>query len=86
MNKFMKPLACILALTIPAIASAEVTSDQHSKDEVLITYIVQDANTNSGRNQLEGQIRRAAERVCGAQHRSGAGSMKQLVSNRSCYQ
>jgi UrcA family protein len=85
MNKHIKPLAFILALTIPAISSAEVTSSQLAEDEVLITFNAEDAATSYGRTELELQIHRAAEKVCGSQNRSRAGSMKQVMANRSCY-
>ena len=38
------------------------------------------------RIELESQIRLAAEQVCGSQNLRRAGSIRQVVKNRNCYQ
>ena len=87
MNKFIKPIAFTMAFTIPAIASAHVELSKVTENEVLITYNADDAATSLGRIQLERQIRRAAEKVCGSRRDlRRAGSIRQLVENRSCYE
>ena len=86
MSKLIKPFTFILALTIPAIASAEVKLSQLTENEVRVTYNADDAVTNYDRIELESQIRRAAEQVCGPQSLRRAGSIGQVVINRNCYQ
>ena len=86
MNKLIKPFTIIMALTIPAIASAEVKLNQLTENEVRVTYNADDAVTNYDRIELERQIRRAAEQVCGSQNLRRAGSIRQVVKNRNCYQ
>ena len=74
-----------MALTAPAIASADVEMNQVNENEVLVTYSPADANTSHGRVELERQVRRAAKKVCGPLDLNRAGSMRQLVQNHSCY-
>lgn len=85
MNTFIKPLTLVMALTIPALASATIGSDQLSEDQVRITYNAYDVKTDNGRVELERQIRRAAEKVCGAQRLMDTRSMIELRANRSCF-
>ena len=86
MNKLIKPFIFILALTIPAIANAEVKLSQLTDNEVRVTYNADDAVTNYDHIELERQIRSAAELVCGSQNLRQAGSIRQVVINRNCYQ
>ena len=86
MNQLIKPFVLIMALTVPAIASAEVTLKQLTEQEVSVTYTADDAVTSTGRTALEFQIRRAAEKVCGSQNLLRAGSVRQVMENRRCYQ
>ena len=81
----IKPFALIFALTIPAIASAEVTTNHVTAGEVRITYTNADAASSYGRKELERQIRRAAAKVCGVQNTQRTRSVRQLMENRSCY-
>ncbi len=87
MNKFIKPFACVMALTVPAMAAATVESNQLSVHEVKITYTNEDVATSYGLQELERQIRRAAEQVCGSpnQARGRVGSVRQVMENRRCY-
>ena len=85
MNKLIKPLTIILAITIPAIASADIKLAQLAENEIRVTYNVDDTATNYGRVELERQIQRAAEKVCGAQNLRKAGSIRQVLKNRNCY-
>ena len=85
MNNFIKPFALVMALTIHAIASADITAKNVTVGEVRITYTTADAASSYGRKELESQIRRAAKKVCGAQNFQRTCSVKQLMENRSCY-
>ncbi len=85
MNNLVKPFALIMALTIPAIASADVTANNVTVGEVHITYTAADAASSYGRKELESQIRRAAKEVCGEQNLQRTRSLRQLLKNRSCY-
>ena len=86
MNKLIKPITLIMALAIPAIASAEVKLNQVAENEVRVTYSADDTATSYGRVVLEREIRRAAEQVCGAQDLRSAGSIGQVMKNRSCFE
>ena len=85
MKNIIKSVALAMALTIPAIASAEVTANHVTVGEVRITYTAADAQSSYGRKELERQIRRAAKKVCGSQSIQRARSVRQLMENRSCY-
>ncbi|NKB32766.1 MAG: UrcA family protein [Pseudomonadales bacterium] len=87
MNNLLKPLLFSLAFTIPAVASADIETKQVEVNEVVISYTTADLASNFGRTELERQIRRAAEQVCGAQNLvSGrVGTLRQLMDNRECY-
>ena len=85
MNNLLKPLTIILAMTIPAIATADINSTDISENEVKIIYNVGEASTNYGRIELERKIRRAAEKVCGPRDLNRADSIGQAVKNRDCY-
>ncbi|MDP6535965.1 MAG: UrcA family protein [Gammaproteobacteria bacterium] len=85
MNKLFKSFALIMALAIPAIASAGVERNQIAEDKVVITFNASEATTESGRVELERQIRQAAEQVCGPQNLSRTGNMREWIQNRECY-
>jgi UrcA family protein len=85
MNNLLKPITIMLALAIPAIASADIESNQLAENKVSVTYNANDTSTNYGRVELERQIRSAAEKVCGSRHLRQPGSVGQAVENRNCY-
>jgi UrcA family protein len=87
MNNLLKPFAFIMAFTIPAVASADVETKQVSVNEVVVTYNTADVASTYGLLELERQIRRAAEQVCGEQDQVGGRtvSLRQLTDNRECY-
>lgn len=78
MNTFIKPLTLVMALTIPALASATVNSGQLSENQVRITYTSIDAATAHGRLEMESKVRSAAEKICGPQRLMGTRSFRQL--------
>ncbi len=84
MNTLIKPFAFLVALSVPALASAEINSDQVADTEVRITFNSADANTSYGRIELERQVRRAAKKVCGEQRAVRSGSFRQATENRAC--
>lgn len=86
MNQFINSFTLVMALTVPAIASAEVKLNQLTEEQVSVTYTADDAVSSSGRTALKFQIRRAAGKVCGSQNLRRAGSVRQLMENRNCYQ
>jgi UrcA family protein len=85
MNTFIKPLTLVMALTIPALASATVNSGQLSNNQVRITYTFDDVTTAHGRLEMERKDRSAAEKICGPQRLMGSRSVRQLRVNRSCF-
>ena len=86
MNKLIKPFVCIMALTIPTLASADVESNQVNENEVVVTYNAAEATTESVSIELERQVRRAAKKVCGLQYMNPAGGLRRWSQNRDCYE
>lgn len=84
MNTLIKPFALIIALSVPALASAEINSNQVAEAEVRITFNSADTNTSYGRIELERQVRHAARKVCGEQQLLRSGSFRQVTKNREC--
>ena len=85
MNNFIKPFALVMALTIPAIASADITANNVTVGEVRITYTTADAASSYGRTALEGQIRVVAETASSEMYSLRPSRVRQLMENRSCY-
>ncbi len=85
MNKLITTLTFTVALTFTSIASADVESSQLTGGEVRITYTADDTNTSYGRSELERQVRRAAEKVCGVQTLTRTGPVRQIIESRNCY-
>ncbi len=88
MNKFVKPFVCLVALAIPALASATVQSDVISIQEVKITYDPSEVITNYGFAEVERKIRDAAEKVCGLPGKTSGrnGTIRQMMESRQCYE
>lgn len=84
MNTLIKPFALIVALGVPALASAEINSNQVAEEEVRITFNSADTQSSYGRIELERQVRRAAKKVCGEQALLRSGSFRQVTANREC--
>ena len=63
MSNVIKPIAFIVAVTVPALANANVESHQVDEDKVRVTFDAAEASTEMGHSELERQIRRAAKRV-----------------------
>lgn len=85
MNTLIKPFALIVALSVPALASAEINSNQVAETEVRITFNSSDTSTSYGRIELERQVRNAAKKVCGEQQLLRLGSFHQVTENRECF-
>ena len=85
MKTFIKPTMFVMAFAVPAIASATVNSSQLSENQIQITYNTEDMTTDRGRVELEREVRRAAEQVCGPQRLMGSRSVRQLRENRNCF-
>jgi len=87
MNNLLKPALFALALTAPAIASADVETKQVEVNEVVITFNAADLASNTSRLELERQIRQAAEQVCGARTLAAgqASTLREVMKNRECY-
>lgn len=86
MNKLIKPFAFIMALAIPAIASANVELSQVTENEIVVSYNAHMTTTKSGLVELEHQVRLAAEKICGPQNLSRTGDMRRWLENRNCYE
>ena len=86
MNKLIKPITILMALTIPFIASANVQLKQINEYEVVVTYNAAEAATEEGRVELERQVRVEAEKICGPQNLSRTGDMRRWLQNRDCFQ
>lgn len=85
MRKQIFSIAVAAAFAIPSLASAEVEVQSIDEGKVLVSYDLKEVSTEQGRAELERQIRRAADRVCGPRTIREAGSFTQSMDNRNCY-
>lgn len=85
MKKLIAPALLLIATSLSPLVFADVDQSQISMDKVKITFKTEDARTELGRKEIEKQIRKAAEKVCGDQELRRAGSLTQVTENRRCY-
>ena len=85
MRKQIYSVAVAVAFAIPSLASADVETQTIDETKVVVTYDLQEASTDLGREQLEREIRKAADQVCGPRNLREAGSLKAVMDNRTCY-
>lgn len=85
MKKLIAPALLLITTSLSPLVLADVEQSQISIDEVKITFKNEDARTELGRKEIEKQIRKAAESVCGDQELRRAGSLLQVAENRRCY-
>ena len=86
MKSLIKPVVCLLALSIPAFASADVESEEVSVNAVKIKYTVAEAATDTGYSELEAQIKQAAEQACDMPSATGGrvSTPSERVEKRRC--
>ena len=85
MKKLLVPTALFVATSAPALLFANIEPTQVAEDKIKIEYKAEDLRSDLGRKEIEKQIRRAAEKVCGEQDLRRAGSLSQVSENRRCY-
>lgn len=90
MGKLIKPLAVIATLgasafAIPALANADVEIQSVAENKVLVSYDLKEKSTEAGRAEIERQVRRAADQVCGPRTTREAGSFTEAKHNRECF-
>lgn len=85
MRKQIFALAAAAAVAIPALASTDVEIDAVADGKMLISYDLKKVSTEEGRAELERQIRRAANQVCGPRTVRQAGSLAMATANRNCF-
>lgn len=85
MKKLIAPALLLITSSLSPLVLADVEQSQISIDKVKITFKTDNARTELGRKEIEKQIRKAAERVCGDQELRRAGSLSQVTENRRCY-
>jgi len=78
-------IAVATTVAIPALASTDVEIDAAANGRMLISYNLKEVSTEEGRAELERQIRRAANLVCGPCAVREAGSLAMATANRSCF-
>ena len=78
-------IAVAAAFAIPTLASADVDVETIDESKVVVTYDLKGVSTDQGREELERQIRRAADQVCGPRTLREAGTLQDVRHNRSCY-
>jgi UrcA family protein len=74
-------IAAALSTTFAMTASASVVSTQ----TVSLPYQASAASSDTAQTVLLARIKRAAKQVCGTTHRTNAGSLTQVMKNRTCY-
>ncbi|MBL6746429.1 MAG: UrcA family protein [Pseudomonadales bacterium] len=84
MRKHIYSIAVAVAFAVPTLASADVEVETIDESKVIVSYELTEAATAKGRAQLERQIKRAAERVCGPQDLRRAGTLAEMMNNRAC--
>ena len=90
MGNLIKPLAVIATFgtamfTMPSMAAGDVEIQTIEEDKMLVSYDVKDMATEEGRAEIERQIRRAADQICGPRNTREAGSFEQSRHNRDCF-
>ncbi len=85
MRKQIFSIAVAAAFTMPSLASADVEIQFIEEGKMLVSYDLKEVSTEQGRLELERQIRRAADRVCGPRNVREAGSFAQSRYNRDCF-
>jgi UrcA family protein len=68
-----------------SITTIIVEQSEISLDKIKITSSSEDARTELGLKEIEKQIRKAAEQVCGEKEPRRVGSLTQMAENRRCY-
>lgn len=85
MKNLIAPAFMLIATSLSPLVFADVEQSEISLDKVKITFNTEDARTELGRKEIEKQIRKAAEQVCGEQELRRVGSLTQVAENRRCY-
>lgn len=86
MNRLIRSFSLAVAIAVPSLSFASVEVQQIDEGKVSIVYNTEDASTEVGRAELELQVRRVAEKICGSQQLRIAGSLTQVQENRACYE
>ena len=77
-------LTTCVAIATPMFASADIKTNYVASDQVVVTYAVSDLNQPGGLEQLQRQIRKAAQEVCGAAQYSQTRLIQSFSRNRGC--
>jgi UrcA family protein len=85
MKKLIAAAFMLIATSFSPLVFADVEKSEISLDKIKITFSTEDARTELGRKEIEKQIRKAAEQVCGEQELRRVGSLTQVAENRRCY-
>lgn len=83
-NKFYS-IAAAMLLTVPAIASADIEVSDKDENQVIVKYSPLNASTAFGLAEIEMQIKSAASKLCGPRTFREAGTVSEMMRNRSCY-
>jgi UrcA family protein len=74
-----------IALVSPLMASAAIKSTNVEHSEVTVAYSPVELNSKYGKARVENLIQVAARQVCGDISLRKAGSLRNVVANKSCY-
>ncbi|HAU23592.1 MAG TPA: hypothetical protein DCX09_02835 [Gammaproteobacteria bacterium] len=85
MKKLIAPAFMPIANSFSPLVFGDVEKSEISLDKIKITFSTEDARTELGRKEIEKQIRKAAEQVCGEQELRRVGSLTQVAENRRFY-
>jgi UrcA family protein len=74
-----------IALVSPLMASAAIKSTHFEHSEISVSYNPVELSSEYGKARVENLIRVAARQVCGDISLRKAGSLRNVVANKACY-
>ena len=80
-----KSIIFAAALAAPLIASAGIKSSSIEEVSIHVSYSGDDLRTTSGKQMIAGKIKQAAKEICGATSYTQLRSLKQVASNKACF-
>ena len=76
----------VIVLGVPAIASATPHTNDAGERVIQVSYADLNLSSEAGLDVLYKRLQGASSAACGPQHSMrSAGSLRQLVENRACY-
>ena len=73
------------ALASPMLASAAIKTSQVAVDKIVISYDASEMNQPGGLARVERAVRKAAEKICGADSYGKTKSLQDLSASKTCF-